>query len=149
MAKKKTKTVAIPLGHPVTVAVKPMTEIIEALTKAFRNHIGAKNGMTIIQMHNYVYNTRCSKLEFVFRCQKMMGAINHMKKHTQCFVVGSRGNTGHIWYVVKTTEEAKQYKNHCDSKIAGLQMMKLRCDRAVRNQYWKQVEKSAVPKQLK
>jgi len=48
----------------------------------------------------------------------------------------------HRWFVVSDQEEADSYKDQCDNKIQGLQVMKSLCQRAVDNEFHKNIGRS-------
>ncbi len=119
----------------------PPHVVSERLKTLFKNYIGRNNTVTMPEIYEHVFgHSRCSKLQYIFRCQKIMGVMTWLKKKTHYFIVGEKIDDEYVWYIVKTAIEAYAYKDQVDKKIRGLNYMKRRCDKAVAERFYRKLD---------
>jgi len=130
--------------------IKPTTEIVDELPFAtvaerlktlFKDCVGKENAVYMPQIYEHIYGSKqVTKLQYMFRCQKICYVMNFLRKRTFFFIIGEYINHNYVWYVVKTKEEALAYKKGINEKIAGLEYMKQRCDNAVNLLFYKRLK---------
>ena len=119
----------------------PPHVVSERLKTLFKNHIGRNKAVVMPEIYDHVFgHSSCSKLQYIFRCQKIMGVMTWLKKKTHYFIVGEKTEDTYIWYIVKTENEAKAYKKQVDTRIRGLHYMKGRCDKAVVEKFYRKLD---------
>jgi hypothetical protein len=128
---------------------KGTIELCLGLMNIFSRHIGANQAIDMPGIYAKLYGALpISKYQYIFRCQKILHCMTLLRKKTNYFIVGASITDTFKWYVVKTPEEADAYINGLDARIKGLEIMKTRCRKAVREQFYLRLEEQNGIKKL-
>ena len=129
-----------------------MTNIIIRLMQLFRGSVGERHGKTLGEMYKHVYGKEALNEDGqylkLYKTMFIERAINTLKKKTKYFIISSHNGTNRVWYLVHNNTEAEAYCKTVDYKIKGLNWMKVRCAKAVNEQYYNQLEEITTARKL-
>jgi hypothetical protein len=121
-------------------------DIVEKMKKIFRNHIGRDNAITKAKLFKLVFGepSLYDPYELWFQWDRMRKAMNWLRRTTKYFVV-SKIDDEHpsIWlyFVVKDDIDAEYYKNMLTNTKKKINYMMARCDKAVEEKFYLDIEK--------
>lgn len=117
-------------------ALMTVKEIAENLIIIFRNHIGEENAIKPVELFENVYgrnpfNMNIFEKEYWWNILKNI--LRHLRNQDKLFVI----NKGSKLFVLKTTQEATDFKKKIDLSIVKMQEIKKRADSWTRNKKWR------------
>ncbi len=120
------------------------TEVVSFLANTMLRHIGSGNSITGKKLFIKLFGECPDKIKKEFLWTRVLRAMQSLRLHSNMFIVSERTAEGVIYFVVKTAYEAREYKSRCSRIISGLEKQKLRCDRAVKEKFYKRLEKGQL-----
>lgn len=108
------------------------------LVRVFRNHIGAEESITPVELFEQIYGVNPEPLDIYKRnywWSILKRVIGHLRLQGELFVI----NKGAKLFVLKTKEEAVSFNERMDRDIETKKRLKTMANKWVRKELWKKM----------
>jgi hypothetical protein len=119
------------------IMVRPERQ--EKLKELFKDHIGTDEEISQTQIFKHLYGdpSNYSDIQIFYLWSMIKQDMNWLRKTTKYFIGSRHTELGWRYFIIKDASDAEFYKKTLGNTIKKCHYMIRRCEKAVRDQFWK------------
>lgn len=135
---KKKKRILMKILNPNEEEIhQDLNLIVKKIFKIFQYHVGKENSISSYDLFMEIFGKYPDELDvfertYLWNVMKML--FTKMRGNGELFIVN---NGSSEYYVLKTEEECKMFKNRIDNVVKSLENVKKKADAWVKDKKWK------------